>query len=62
MEYLHDGFFHDSLRAHFQTVDIVRLNEVLLAAGIVDEGLRRKVLNDYFFAAGQFSSCKRRYP
>ena len=54
MQYVHDGMFHDSLRAHFQTVDIVRLNEVLAESGITDKELRRKVLDNYFFAAGQF--------
>ena len=53
MEYLHDGLLHDSLRAHFQTVDVVRLNDVLVDAGISDE-TRRKVLNNYFFDAGNF--------
>src|SRR5947209_11780987 len=45
---------HDSLRAHFQTVDIVRLNDVLVGAGVGDAELRRKILHDYFFDAGQF--------
>jgi hypothetical protein len=54
MEYLHDDDLHDALRAHFQTVDVVRLHEVLLNAGIVDDDVRRKILDDYFFDAGQF--------
>jgi hypothetical protein len=54
MEYLHDGMLHDSLRAHFQTVDIVRLNQVLVEAGVSDIELRRRILNSYFFNAGQF--------
>jgi hypothetical protein len=54
MEYLHDGMAHDSLRAYFQTVDVVRLNQVLVEAGVSDTELRRKILIDYFFDAGQF--------
>jgi hypothetical protein len=54
MEYHHDESFHDSLRAHFQTVDVVRLNIALVDAGVHDEKVRRDVLESYFFGAGCF--------
>ncbi len=53
MTSIEDKNLHDSLRAHFQTVDVQHLNTVLRENGIDDE-LRKKILEEYFFTAGQF--------
>lgn len=54
MTYTENKNLHDSLRAHFQTVDVKHLNTVLSENGLTDLDLRKKILEDYFFAAGQF--------
>jgi hypothetical protein len=54
MKYREDHELHDSLRAHFQTVDVQHLNASLIENGITDLELRKKILADYFFTAGLF--------
>lgn len=54
MNFIEERDHHDSLRAHFQTVDVQELNRVLLANGVTGLPLRKKILNDYFFGAGSF--------
>jgi hypothetical protein len=54
MTYTENRNLHDSLRAHFQTVDVKHLNAVLTENGLNHLDLRTKILEEYFFTAGQF--------
>jgi len=54
MNFIENLDLHDSLRAHFQTVDVQHLNAVLLESGVTDLAVRKKILGNYFFTAGEF--------
>ena len=49
-----EGDLHDPLTATYQTLEMDRLNRTLKDCGIVDVALRRRVCEQYFFAAGYF--------
>jgi hypothetical protein len=54
MRFVEDKDLHDSLRAHFQTVDVQHLNAILVESGVTDLELRKKILENYFFESGEF--------
>ena len=54
MKFTEDKYLHDTLRAHFQTVDVQHLNAVLMEEGVTDLELRKKILGSYFFTSGEF--------
>jgi hypothetical protein len=56
MKYI-EGDLHDPCVASYQTLELARLNEVLIQNGISDQVVRRAICEQYFFDAGQFLDC-----
>ena len=54
MNFVEDKYLHDTLRAHFQTVDVQNLNAILMECGVTDLQMRKRIRENYFFTAGQF--------
>jgi hypothetical protein len=53
-----EGDLHDPLCATYQTLEVARLNSVLIQLGVDEEDLRRRICETYFFDSGYFlDSC-----